>query len=66
MVGQIDYSPMHLSLEEVNVCAGHKVLMEVDDKVSNCWQSTQDFMPPTQALPNSLIKYYYINYLLYY
>ncbi len=31
MVRPLEYSPIHLSLEEVTVHAGHKVLMEVDD-----------------------------------
>ncbi len=31
MVKWIDYAPVQLSLEEVTLCVGHKVLTEVDD-----------------------------------
>jgi hypothetical protein len=34
MVRPLRYSPIHLSLEEVTVHAGHNVLMEVDNKIS--------------------------------
>jgi hypothetical protein len=31
MVWSINYSPTHLSLKDVTLCAGHKVLVEDDD-----------------------------------
>jgi hypothetical protein len=31
MAGIIDCAPLHMSLEEVTVNAGHEILMEVDD-----------------------------------
>ncbi len=55
--------PVHLSLEDVTVHAGHEVLMEVDPIV--CWLLAihKGFWPGAQASPNSMIKHhdYYIN-----
>jgi hypothetical protein len=33
MVGQIEYAPISMSLEEVAACSSHKVLMEVDNSI---------------------------------
>jgi len=53
--------PIHLSLEEVAVHAGHKVLMEVDYYFTDCWWTTRDFRPAAQASPNLLTKPNYCN-----
>ncbi len=37
MVRPIEQAPIHPSLEEVAVCAGHKVLMVVDLYFTACW-----------------------------
>jgi len=46
-------------LEEIAAFAGDKVYKQFDLYFADCWQSTRDFRPGAQALPNPLITYYY-------
>jgi hypothetical protein len=47
----IEQSPIHLSLEEVAVRAGHKVLMEVDDNILPIVAEPQGDFSPTAQWP---------------
>ncbi len=48
----IEYAPIYLSLEEVAVRVGHKVLMEVDFYFTDCWWSIMDCRRAGQAKIN--------------
>ncbi len=61
----IEYTPFHMSLEGINVRAGHKVLLVVDLYFTGCWQFIRDFRPAAQASPDLCINCYYF-YLFYY
>jgi len=51
MVKQIESASIHLSLEEVAVCAAHEVLIESDNHIL---PSFCDFRPTAQASPKFL------------
>jgi len=56
MVRPIEQEPIHLSLDEVAVRAGHEVLMVGDLYFTGCWWSMRDFRPAAQASTNPLIN----------
>ena len=46
-----------MSLEDIAVHAGHKVLMVDELYFTDCLSSTGDFRPAAQASPNALMNY---------
>jgi hypothetical protein len=66
MVRPTDQATIHLSLEQVNLHAGHDVLMEVD---YNCALIARypfvDFRLAAQASPKALINYCFITLIKY-